>query len=606
MSVAEQANLVVAISLRDQFSPSVRKLQTNLKTLDMQTAQLQRGLGKVGQGLAKGLQRSAVLAAGAVGLLATQVKSGITELIEWEDATLQVEAAIKSTNGVAKVNVALTQELAEKYAALSLAEDDVILASQSLLLRFPRITKDAFEPALAAALDLSQAMGTDLPSATRVVARALNDPIRGLSRLERAGVSFTEQEKKKIQRLQESGRTLEAQRLILQKLNRVYGGSAERATIGYRGKVKLLTDRIKDLQQALASPLLEPLTRVTEELTKFASSEEVKQGITDLGEGIASLFTAENIQTGIDSIKDGFGFLRDLPWNSIKDGLQTTADIAKRAVDLFKSLPPEVQGGLVTLLAANKLTGGLVASGLGDIAGFLLRNLTTINAAVVNVVGRSVNAPGGGVPGGGTPGSGTPGGGGAGRTGPRTSIPQGPPAPRTPIGRRLTTPIGQGPGSAGPLGILLGLALGGGLDNVVREDDPVYKALVERSRRLGQNVPGGSEGGPGRGRVGLDTVNANIVRQTEAFWTTFDKSVTEGKLDRAKLQEIARKVAEGKITVAQGNNRLQKLEERTIEQTTAIENQKTEVNLSPQINISAAQTGSAITLAATGSRIVIR
>ena len=577
MSVAEQANLVVAISLRDQFTPSVKRLQTNLKTLDQQTAQLQRGLGKVGQGIAKGIQRSAVLAAGAVGLLATQVRSGVTELLEWEDATLQVEAAIKSTNGAAKVNVELTQELAEKYAALSLAEDDVILASQSLLLRFPRITKDAFEPALAASLDLSQAMGMDLTSATRTVARALNDPIRGLSRLERAGVSFTEQEKKKIQRLQESGRTLEAQRLILQKLNRVYGGSATQATVGYRGKVKLLTDRIKDLQQALAAPLLEPLTRVTEELTKFASSEEVKQGITDLGEGIASLFTSENIQTGIDAIKDGFGFLRDLPWDSIKQGLQTTADIAARAVGLFKSLPPEVQGGLVTLLAANKLTGGLVASGLGDIATFVLRNLTTINAAVVNVVGASVNT--------GVAGKGAPAGGGAGAAVART------------LG--LATIVAAPVAAAHMLGIPEFLQ---GFFTPFVQDR--FTTLGENRRP--QSAGGAMPTGPGGGRIGFETVNASIQRQTEAFWQTFDKGLAEGKLDREKLQEIARKVAEGRITVQQGNNRLEKLQKSTDLQTETIRNQDTTVNLSPQINISAAQTGNAITLAATGSRIVIR
>ena len=95
MSVAEQANLVVAISLRDQFSPSVKRLQTNLKTLDMQTAQLQQGIGKIGQGLAKGFKTAAVGAGVAVGFLAVQVKAGIDSLVELERTTDQTNRILE-------------------------------------------------------------------------------------------------------------------------------------------------------------------------------------------------------------------------------------------------------------------------------------------------------------------------------------------------------------------------------------------------------------------------------------------------------------------------------------------------------------------------------
>jgi hypothetical protein len=63
------------------------------------------------------------------------------------------------------------------------------------------------------------------------------------------------------------------------------------------------------------------------------------------------------------------------------------------------TLPPGVQNALITLLAANKLTGGLVASGLGQLASVALGSLKTITAGHVTVVGPVTGAPG--VPGGG-------------------------------------------------------------------------------------------------------------------------------------------------------------------------------------------------------------
>ena len=549
MSVAEQANLVVAISLRDQFSPSVKRLQTNLKTLDMQTAQLQQGIGKIGQGLAKGFKTAAVGAGVAVGFLAVQVKAGIDSLVELERTTDQTNRILEGLGKRTNITAEQVRDLSVALEEQTAVDDKLIQRGINLGLQFGKLRKNQLEPFAETALDISEATGTDATGAFKALGAALSDPERRLAALDRTTKAFSAKQIEQIQNLAKQNKLSEAQARILGILNQKFGGAASRGQDSYRKNTARLNDAIEDLQMNLAAPLLTPLRKLTRALADFAASEEVQQGLTDLGNGLASLFSDENINAGVGTIRSGFAFLRDLPWNSIKDGLQTTADVAKRAVDLFKSLPPEVQGGLV-------------ASGLGDIAGFLLRNLTTINAATVNVMGARVNAPG----------------------------PLTPDTPSTP----------KSPGFLG-LGGLPTLILGllSGQQDSFGPEDPITQQMMLRFRRneFRQNVersgPQASPGGVGQ------RVQMLIIDKLTRLAALGDKQ-------NEQASNIWERLGQGNITYQEANRRLNRLIEEGKATTTAIESQKTEVNLAPQINISAAQTGNAITLAATGSRIVIR
>ena len=405
--------------------------QKGLDGLNARTKTLQKGIGKIGQGLAKGFKAGVAGAGIAVGFLAYNIAQGVESLAELEDVTNATERVIKSTGGVAKVTAKQVRDLAQEYEDLTTVDDKVIQGAENLLLTFTNIRKKAFEPTLAVALDMSTALKMDLNAAVKALGKALNDPAAGLSRLTRLGVQFTDQEKKKVEALQASGRTFEAQRFILAKLNRLYGGQAKAAASGYRGSINRLKDSVEELQQSLAAPLIRPLTKVANKLAAFAKTKDVQQGIKGIGTAFASLFEdtfqtvtdseggqsatvvkriASPFATGLQMVKDAFNTVKTLPWDQIRGGLDQTFQVAAKAVDLFKGLPPELQTALVTLLAANKLTGGLVASGLKDIAGLALKSLTTITAASVTVVGRTVTGPG--VPG--APNTQVPGGGGNG------------------------------------------------------------------------------------------------------------------------------------------------------------------------------------------------
>lgn len=421
MSIAETEELVAEMNLKGDFPQQAAKFQKGLDGLNVRTKKLQDGLGKIGKGLAKGFKTGVVAGGAAVGFLAYNVVQGLESLAELEDVTRATGAVLKSTGGVAKVTAGQVRDLAEKYEDLTTVDDKVIQGGENLLLTFTNVRKKAFEPTLAAALDMSEALDMDLNASVKTLGKALNDPAAGLSRLTRLGVTFTAQEQKKIKALQESGRTFEAQQIILGKLNRLYGGRAKTAASGYRGSLNRLKDSVEELQQSLAGPLIGPLTNVARKLAKFAKTEDVQRGIRGIGQAFAGLFetpvdtkatsvqdalskgltaavTQSPFEKGLALVKDAFKTVEGLNWDAIRGGLDQTFQVAAKAVDLFKGLPPELQTALVTLLAANKLTGGLVASGLKDIAGLALSSLKTITAANVTVIGTNVTGPGTNIP----------------------------------------------------------------------------------------------------------------------------------------------------------------------------------------------------------------
>ena len=124
----------------------------------------------------------------------------------------------------------------------------------ALLTSFQRIGVDSYERVAKAAADVAQITGQDVRSALLQLSKALEDPARRVTDLSRSGTVFTEQQKEQIKALQESGRLIEAQNLVLSEIEKQYGGAAEAAgKAGYAGAVDSLGESFRDFQETLAS-----------------------------------------------------------------------------------------------------------------------------------------------------------------------------------------------------------------------------------------------------------------------------------------------------------------------------------------------------------------
>lgn len=206
--MAEQTTLQLLVQLRDEASAGLKKFSAGIG--DAQTASKNFALGLAGIG------------AGIVAFGALSVK----EAAESAKGLQQLEAVLKSTGQAAGLS---KQDILDHAAALSKLtnyDDDAIIAGQNLLLTFTNIKGPQMQGATEAILNMSAAMGTDLKSSAIQVGKALNDPIAGISALSRVGVTFSEDQKKVIETLVTTGKTAEAQQLILAELSREFGGVA--------------------------------------------------------------------------------------------------------------------------------------------------------------------------------------------------------------------------------------------------------------------------------------------------------------------------------------------------------------------------------------------
>lgn len=160
----------------------------------------------------------------------------------------QTNTVLQSTHEVAKVSAAQVKGLADSLSLKVGVDHKVIQSGENVLLTFTKVRNEAgagndvFNQATVAALNVSAALGTDLQGSIMLVGKALNDPVKGMTAMTRAGIQFTAQQKADIKVLVAKGDTLGAQKIILKELQSQFGGMAE-ASAGSGAKMKVaMTD----------------------------------------------------------------------------------------------------------------------------------------------------------------------------------------------------------------------------------------------------------------------------------------------------------------------------------------------------------------------------
>jgi hypothetical protein len=164
----------------------------------------------------------------------------------------------------------VVQRMTEFADATMLAtgvDDEIIKSTQAKLLTFKNlaVTADdvggAMDRATLAALDLAAAGFGEAEQNAVQLGKALQDPVKGITALGRAGVTFTEQEKAKIAELVKSNEMLKAQDLILSAIEIQVGGTAEATATGSSKMTAAFGEMSESIGKALL-PLVQTLVPV--------------------------------------------------------------------------------------------------------------------------------------------------------------------------------------------------------------------------------------------------------------------------------------------------------------------------------------------------------
>lgn len=275
----------------------------------------------LGGKLSSGLKAVGRLAAGAgvalgAGFAAT-VAVGAKSLIEHEKANAQLNAVLKSTKSVANTTTEAISKQAAAIENLSGIDDVAVKKGAALLLTFKNIRNEAgagndiFNQTTDIMADLSVAMGQDMNTSAIQLGKALNDPIRGLTALQRIGVTFTEGQREQIKAMVEAGNVMGAQKLILAELESEFGGSAAALGDTFAGKVEILKAKFEGFAETIAARVMPYATQFVDFLSSILEADSAGEALSRFFSGLKSIGTDI-----YNAIKDA---VSQIDWSAVWD-----------------------------------------------------------------------------------------------------------------------------------------------------------------------------------------------------------------------------------------------------------------------------------------------
>ena len=341
--------------------------------------------GVVG-GIAAGVTTAALNAVGAAARGVTSFMRGaIGEAEEAAQMGRVTAALIKSTAGAANVTGKQVGALTQHLSNLSGVDDEVIQAGTNVMLTFRNVRNEVgkgnkiFDRSQQAALDLSAVLGTDLKSANIQLGKALNDPIKGVTALGRAGVQFTQSQKDQIKALVESNDLLGAEKIILGEVETQVGGAAAANSTA----TQRMATAWANFKESIGTEILPAFTAITDVLGNTVLPAIVRAFDTTVA-------AVKRIGTVIvDAFLAGFRGADLSPADGFAGAVQKIADAAGSAlltaIDNLKALGQWAQDNSQPLTVA----AAALASFAASIA--LLSGIHT-GITLVNNLGSSIGA----------------------------------------------------------------------------------------------------------------------------------------------------------------------------------------------------------------------
>lgn len=242
---AEQAQTADAIK-RHAYATAQAKKETD--DLGQSTETVTGVMGKLKGVLATitGFFSFATVAAG--------LRSMIGAANDSEQALGQLDAVLQSTRGAAGLTKAALVDMASELAKSTNFGKEEIIAAQTRLLSYTDVAGKEFPRALQIVLDQSARLGISIEQSAEIVGKALQSPSDAMSSLARQGFKLEDGQKQLLEQMEATGRTAEAQAVIMDMLAESYGGAAAKARVStLAGLWDALTKKIGDFYERVSN-----------------------------------------------------------------------------------------------------------------------------------------------------------------------------------------------------------------------------------------------------------------------------------------------------------------------------------------------------------------
>jgi hypothetical protein len=318
----------------------------------------------------------AKLGAVGVGLAGVIGGSLVKAAYESQRVMKQTDAIIKATGGAAGLTTTQVAKLSTQLSLQTGVDDELIQSSMNLLLTFKKVQNqagegnDIFSKASSLMLDLGNVFGGTDKAAIQL-GKALSNPISGITALRKSGIDFTDQQRAQIKTLVESGKTLEAQKLILAEIESQVGGTAKATATGFdRMKVAIgnvqenLGNLLIPAVERFANAIINDVLPVLDQFGEIVGEQGIGAGINFLIgsvlNAISNLGVFGKVVIGVTA-----GIVALNVATGVYKGTMATLNVITTLTNgSMKALIATIGAAKLALATAGAITAVLVAAGL--------------------------------------------------------------------------------------------------------------------------------------------------------------------------------------------------------------------------------------------------
>ncbi len=281
--------------------------------------QVSQSLGRVQRSMSS-LAKSAIgFAAGflAVGKSISFISDGFTEFSEKEDISRKLGITLTNLGTRTEVTRNKVEALAASIHRTTVFEDDAAIAASNLLLGVRGLSEQGFARALKISTDLAAQMGSELPEAADLLARAMSKPETAARLLRSAGVLLTTAEQEQIKAFVAAGDAAGAYAKIMESVADRVKGSAAKMADTTSGQIKRLERDWADLKENMAgriagTGIVGDIAEVVAPETRTNRIQMLERQIKELKEGrlLAGAMALVGVMPGIGGSREELARLR--------------------------------------------------------------------------------------------------------------------------------------------------------------------------------------------------------------------------------------------------------------------------------------------------------
>ena len=245
------------------------------------------------------------------------LKDSVAGAMEAEDAVVKLDATLKATGYSAGLTGNQIRLFAREMSYLSGTTEEEIANAAALLSTYKEVRGEGFERTIVVARDLAAVMGTDLASATRMLGKAQQDPIQGMTMMRRAGIVLTDAEKDLVKQTVELNGVQAGQAKLLELVESRVKGVADAMAGTLSGQLKTMANQWGEIKETLGGFIIKSadLPGVTKFWTDFFTAiRKGTEGVGTAQQGMADALTrataaqltayADKLKAQIETLKE--------------------------------------------------------------------------------------------------------------------------------------------------------------------------------------------------------------------------------------------------------------------------------------------------------------